>query len=164
VTAEDPARAHAAALHARRGTQSIGASTDDQACCDDRNLTLGAIGLGLGIALPVLGLVAALTRNEAGHELAVLDAIGIAPNRRRRFAAASTGLLAAYASTLALPAGLIPALLYLRADSSSLPGGTAVTLPWPALATVLAGVPLTLAALAWVTAGRPRPHAALRES
>ena len=121
-----------------------------------------ALGIGLAIALPVLALVAALTRSEAHSELAVLDAVGISPRRRRRFAAAGVGLLAAIATALALPAGLIPATLYMRAGSTHVPGGSIISIPTAAIASAAIGVPLLLAVIAWLTAGRPRPLAALR--
>ena len=113
----DLARAHAAALRTVGPGSQIWTSTEDGDCCNKGLVTLAVLGFGLAIALPVIGLVAALTRSEAQAELAVLDAVGIAPRRRRRFAAAGVGLLATFATVLAIPAGLIPATLYLRADS-----------------------------------------------
>ena len=159
VGEHDLARAHAAALRTIGPGSQIWTSTQDGQCCDKRVITLAVLAFGLAIALPVLGLVAALTRSEAQAELAVLDAVGIAPRRRRRFAAAGMGLLAAFATALALPAGLIPATLYLRADRPPIPGGSIISVPTAAIAALTAGVPLALAAIGWLTAGRPgRPR------
>jgi hypothetical protein len=59
-------------------------------------------------------------------------------------------------------AGVIPAALYLRAGDPRITTGLDVTVPIGAIAVVLLGVPAVLAALGWLTAGRPRPLAALR--
>jgi putative ABC transport system permease protein len=157
VRGHDLARAHATALRTIGPGSQIWTSTRDGQCCNKGLITLAVLGFGLAIALPVLGLVAALTRSEAQAELAVLDAVGIAPRRRRRFAAAGMGLLAGFATALALPAGLIPAALYLRADSPRIPGGSVVSVPTAAIAALMVGVPLALAAIGWLTAGRARP-------
>jgi putative ABC transport system permease protein len=158
----DMARAHAAALRTIGPGSQIWTSTEPGECCNKRLVTLAVLGFGLAIALPVLGLVAALTRSEAQAELAMLDTVGIAPRRRRRLAAAGMGLLAMFATALATPAGLIPATLYLRADSPRIPGGSIISVPAGAIAAVMVGVPLALAAIGWLTAGRPRPVTALR--
>jgi hypothetical protein len=131
-------------------------------CCNKRLVTLAVLGFGLAIALPVIGLVAALTRSEMQAELAVLDPVGIAPRRRRRFAAASVGLLATFATALVIPAGLIPATLYLRADSPRIAGGSIIRVPASAIAALMVGVPLMLAAIGWLSAGRRHALAALR--
>jgi putative ABC transport system permease protein len=159
---DDLARAHAAALRAIGPGYTIWTATEDGACCNKRLVTDIVLGVGLAIALPVLGLVAALARSEAQAELAVLDAVGISPRRRRRFAAAGMGLLAAFAAALAVPAGLIPAVLFMRADSPRVPGGSVISVPTGAIAALVLGVPLALAAIGWITAGRPHPLAALR--
>ena len=156
----DLARAHAVALGAVGPDVQIWTS-DGGDCCNTRRVTFTVLGVGLAIALPVLGLVAALTRSEAHTELAVLDAVGIAPRRRRRFAAIGMGLLATFATILAIPAGLIPAVLYMRADSAR-PRGSIISIPTSAIAALTVGVPLLLAGVGWLTAGRPRPLAALR--
>jgi putative ABC transport system permease protein len=153
VREHDLARAHATALRTLGPGSQIWTATQDGQCCNKRLITLAVLAFGLAIALPVLGLVAALTRSEAQTELAVLDAVGIAPRRRRRFAAAGMGLLAAFATALALPAGLIPAALYLRADSPRIPGGSVISVPTAAIAMLMVGVPLALAAIGWLTAG-----------
>jgi hypothetical protein len=162
VREHDLARAHATALRTTGRGSQIWTATRDGECCDKGLITLMALGFGLAIALPVLGLVAALTRSEAQAELAVLDAVGIAARRRRRFAAAGMGLLAAFATALAVPAGLVPAVLYLKADSPRIPGGSVISVPAAAIATLVVGVPLVLAVIGWATAGRPRPLAVLR--
>lgn len=163
VREDDLPRAHAVALAGVDPRLQIWAGAEDGNCCGKRTFAFAALGLGLAIALPVLGLVAALVRSEARAELAVLDATGIAPRRRRRFAAAGMGLLAAFASILAVPAGLIPAVLYLQAGGADVTTGSRISIPLTAIATVVLGVPLALAGIGWLTAGRPRPLVALRE-
>jgi hypothetical protein len=66
-----------------------------------------------------------------------LDAVGIGPRPRRRFAAADVGLL----TTFARPAGLVPATLYLRADSPRIAGGSIISVPASAIAALMVGRP-----------------------
>jgi putative ABC transport system permease protein len=160
VRQDDLVRAHAAALPVTRGEATIDAIGVSGR--SDRTLLTVAVALGLGVALPVFVLVAALTRSEARGELAILDAVGIAPLSRRRLTAAGTGLVASVASLLALPAGLIPAVLYLQADGPGAPGEPSVTVPWLAVALLVLSAPLALTLTGWLTAGQPRPLAAFR--
>lgn len=109
------------------------------------------LGTGALIALFVVGLVTALSREELRPPLGTLDAVGAAPRTRRGFAAAQSGLLAGMAALLAVPAGLVPAVTLLRAQSRDVAevvngvstlseGAVPVVIPWLAIAALVVGV------------------------
>ncbi len=109
------------------------------------------LGAGALIALFVVGLVTALSREELRPHLGTLAAVGAAPQAWRRFAAAQSGLLAGMAALLAVPAGLIPAVTLLRAQtrdvvevvdgvSSVTEGAALVVVPWLAIVALVVGV------------------------
>jgi putative ABC transport system permease protein len=114
------------------------------------------LGAGALVALFVVALVTALSREELRPHLATLAAAGAAPRTRRRLAAAQSGLLAGLAAVLAVPAGLIPAVTLLRARSADVEvSGSAfvtslssppVVVPWLAIAALVVGVTLMSAA------------------
>ena len=157
----DLARAHAVALrHVGPGLR-VWASPGGDCCSSTRRLPSSRSESASPSPYPSSA-SSPRSPGEAHTELAVLDAVGMSPRRRRRFAAASVGLLATFAAALALPAGLIPSVLYMRAGSRGVPGGSLVSVPTAGIAVAVLGVPTLLAAVAWLTAGRPRPVAALR--
>lgn len=106
------------------------------------------LGAGALIALFVVGLVTALSREELRPHLGTLAAVGAAPRTRRGFAAAQSGLLAGMAALLAVPAGLVPAVTLLRAQSRDVVNGVStlsegavpVVIPWLAIAALVVGV------------------------
>lgn len=114
------------------------------------------LGAGALVALFVVALVTALSREELRPHLATLAAAGAAPRTRRRLAAAQSGLLAGLAAVLAVPAGLIPAVTLLRARAADVEvSGSAfvsslssppVVVPWLAIAALVVGVTLISAA------------------
>jgi putative ABC transport system permease protein len=109
------------------------------------------LGAGALVALFVVGLVTALSREELRPHLGTLAAVGAAPRTRRRLAAAQSGLLAGLAAVLAIPAGLIPAVTLLSARSADVEmvqGGFDISLsvppvvvPWLPIAALVVGGP-----------------------
>lgn len=114
------------------------------------------LGVGTLVALFVVGLVTALSREEFRPHLVTLATAGAAPRTRRRLAAAQSGLVAGLAAVLALPAGLIPAVTLLRANpvgaansarfSAAGAGGPAVVVPWMSILVLVVLVTVLAAA------------------
>lgn len=110
------------------------------------------LGAGALVALFVVGLVTALSREELRPHLRTLAAAGAAARTRRRLAAAQSGLLAAMAGLLAIPAGLLPAVAILRSRSGDVQMVNAlfartdaaplVVVPWLAIIALVLGVAL----------------------
>jgi putative ABC transport system permease protein len=113
-------------------------------------LFAGMLGAGALVALFVVALVTALSREELRPHLATLAAVGAGPGTRRRLAAAQSGLLGGMAALLAIPTGLIPAVTLRQSRSSPVLGPAGefvlaaqpIVVPWLLIATLVVGVTL----------------------
>lgn len=109
-------------------------------------ITLGAAYVAIGLA-----------RSDGKRDEAVLGTLGAPPRIRRAFSFWSAAIITGVGSIGGVLLGTVPAL----AVSQSLvqPGGRAAvpfTPPWAILTLAALGLPLLLAAGAWLTAGRSR--------
>jgi putative ABC transport system permease protein len=111
-------------------------------------LFAGMLGAGAVVALFVVALVTALSREEMRSHLATLAAVGAGPGTRRRLAAAQSGLLGGMAAVLAIPTGLIPAVTLRQSRTTSVLGPAGefvlaaqpIVVPWLLIAALVVGV------------------------
>lgn len=112
------------------------------------------VGVALLLTLLVVAIGLSLSATESRDERDVLVAVGARPRTLRRMAGVKAVFLAGTGVVLAVPTGLVPALVVLREP------GRPEALPWVALALLLVAVPLVAGLLAWVSssiAQRVRP-------
>jgi putative ABC transport system permease protein len=116
-------------------------------------------GVALLLTLLVVAIGLALSENESRDERDVLVAVGAKPATLSRLAGAKALVIAAAAAVLAIPTGLIPMAVVVRASSS--PGTTnEVHVPWVTAVLLLTAVPAIAGLVAWgasALARRARP-------
>ncbi len=117
-------------------------------------LLAGMLGAGALVALFVVTLVTALSREELRPHLATLAAVGAGPRTRRRLAAAQSGLLGGMAALLAVPTGLVPAVTLRQSRTTEVLGPAGdyvvaaqpIVVPWLLIAALAVSVTLLSAA------------------
>lgn len=112
------------------------------------------VGGALLFTLLVVAIGLSLSATESRDERDVLVAVGARPRTLRRLAGAKAVVLAATGVVLAVPAGLVPALVVLSEP------GQPEAVPWVALALLVGAVPAVAGLLAWAAsavAARVRP-------
>jgi putative ABC transport system permease protein len=117
-------------------------------------LLAGMLGAGALVALFVVALVTALSREELRPHLATLGAVGAGPRTRRRLAAAQSGLLGGMAALLAVPTGLVPAVALRQSRTTEVLGPAGdyvvaaqpIVVPWLLIAALVVFVTLLSAA------------------
>ena len=110
----------------------------------------------LALLTTLIGL--ALTAAETRDEQATFIAVGAGPGHRRRQGAWQAFLMATLGSLLAIPGGLIPAAIVLKASDSDRFFPIEVRPPWLILLALLVGLPLIAASCAALfTRGRMAP-------
>jgi putative ABC transport system permease protein len=115
----------------------------------------GPMLIALGVAaLAVLGVVAlglALTTNESRGDLATLAALGAGPRTRRRIVGTQAMTMTALGTWMAVPAGLLPAIVAWRSQRGSQDGwfvygadtiSRTVDVPWLLVAAVVLALPV----------------------
>jgi putative ABC transport system permease protein len=110
------------------------------------NLRLGAVVVGMLLALGILAMTVGLIRAEAAGELRTLTATGATSATRRAITATTAGGLAALGAVL----GIAGAYLALAAGRLS----NLTPLPLVDLALIAVGTPLVAAGAGWLLAGR----------
>ena len=110
------------------------------------NLRLGAVAVGITLALGILAMTVGLIRSESAGELRTLTATGATGRIRRRITAATAGGLAGLGALLGA-AGAYIALVAAQIDDLT-------PLPITELAIIVIGTPIAAAAVGWVFAGR----------
>ncbi len=110
----------------------------------------------LALLTTLIGL--ALTAAETRDEQATFIAVGAGPGHRRRQGAWQAFLMATLGSLLAIPGGLIPAAIVLKASDTNRFLPIQVRPPWLILLALLVGLPLIAATCAaLLTRGRTAP-------
>jgi putative ABC transport system permease protein len=113
---------------------------------------------GTTLALLIVAVVVALIGEESRRDRAIVTAVGASPRTRRALAGASACVVAAAAGALAVPAGLIPVVVFRIAQDRGYP----IVVPWAPIAIALLGVPLIAGLAAAVASRRPSALALLR--
>jgi putative ABC transport system permease protein len=113
------------------------------------DLRLGAVGVGMLLALTVLAMTVGLIRSESLGDLRTLTATGATSTTRRNLTAVTAGVLALLGAVL----GTTGAYVGLAAGRLR----HLTPLPFIDLSVVLVGTPLVAAAAAWLLAGREPP-------
>lgn len=98
-----------------------------------------------------VGMVLALSATEGRRDRLVLAALGASPGRYRNLTVAKATTLVVTALLLALPAGIVPPVIWALGTQPAKP----VVLPWLALALLTLVLPVLVALSAWLGA-RPR--------
>ncbi|HUR85801.1 MAG TPA: FtsX-like permease family protein [Solirubrobacteraceae bacterium] len=141
VTADRAPRAQAVGAITVAGTPRPVATASPQAA-------ILAIAAALMLAVVAIGL--ALGAAEGKSDDVVLVALGADGSSRRRLRAAQAAILVAIGGLLALPAGLIPAAVIIRAGDDIEGNPLQFAIHWPTVAAVLVAMPLLAAAAAWI--------------
>jgi putative ABC transport system permease protein len=110
------------------------------------NVRLGAVGIGMILALGILAMTVGLIRGESAGELRTLTATGATSGTRRNITATTAGGLAALGAIL----GIAGAYIALAAGRIS----NLTPLPTLDLAVIAIGTPLVAGAIGWLFAGR----------
>jgi putative ABC transport system permease protein len=110
------------------------------------NLRIGAVAVGMLLALGILAMTVGLIRAESAGELRTLTATGATSSTRRAITATTAGGLAALGALL----GIAGAYLALAAGRLA----NLTPLPLVDLALIAIGTPLVAAAAGWLVAGR----------
>lgn len=110
------------------------------------NLRLGAVVVGMLVALGILAMTVGLIRAESAGELRTLTATGATSSTRRAITATTAGALAALGALL----GIAGAYLALAAGRLA----NLTPLPLVDLALIAIGTPVVAAAAGWLVAGR----------
>jgi putative ABC transport system permease protein len=113
------------------------------------DLRLGAVGVGMILALTVLAMTVGLIRSESLGDLRTLTATGATSTTRRNLTAVTAGVLALLGAVL----GTLGAYVGLAAGRLH----HLTPLPYVDLSAVLIGTPLVAAGVAWLLAGREPP-------
>lgn len=110
--------------------------------------------LGIALALAILAMSVGLIRNETGRDLRALAATGATSYTRRTLTAATAAGLATLGAILGVGGAYLAMIGWIR--TSSLNGGLAAlgSVPTGNILTILVGMPLTAAAVAWLLGGR----------
>jgi putative ABC transport system permease protein len=143
-------------LSSARDIAAVHGLTVDARDVDDglAALRVGAVSVGMLIALAVLAMTVGLIRSETAGDLRTLTATGATSSTRRRLTAVTAGALAALGVVL----GAAGAYIALAAG-----GITNLTpIPYRDLAIIAFGTPLAAAAAGWLLAGREPPVIARR--
>jgi putative ABC transport system permease protein len=110
------------------------------------NVRLGAVAIGMFLALGVLAMTVGLIRSESTAELRTLTATGATSGTRRNITATTAGGLAALGAVL----GIAGAYIALGAGRIS----NLTPLPARDLAIIVVGTPLVAGVIGWLFAGR----------
>jgi putative ABC transport system permease protein len=110
------------------------------------NVRVGAVTVGIVLALGILAMTVGLIRSESTAELRTLTAAGATRPIRRRITATTAGGLAGLGAILGT-VGAYLALVAARIDDLA-------PLPATELAIIVLGTPIAAAAVGWVFAGR----------
>jgi putative ABC transport system permease protein len=113
------------------------------------DLRLGAVGVGMLLALAVLAMTVGLIRSESLGDLRTLTATGATSITRRNLTAVTAGVLALLGALL----GIVGAYIGLAAGRLS----HLMPLPYLDLAVVLVGTPLLSGGAAWLLSGQEPP-------
>ncbi len=119
-------------------------------------LRMGAVAVGMLLALAVLAMTVGLIRSESAGDLRTLTATGATSTTRRNLTAVTAGALALLGAVL----GTAGAYVGLAAGRLS----HLTPLPVGDLTVVVVGTPLVATAAAWLLAGREPPELAPRRS
>ena len=114
-------------------------------------------GVGMLLALGVLGMTVGLIRSETAGELRTLAATGASRTTRRTITGATSGALALLGALLGTVGAYAALLVWYRSNLRPLD-----RVPWVNLAVILAGLPVVAAAGGWLLAGREPPTIARR--
>ena len=117
-------------------------------------LRMGAVAVGMLLALAVLAMTVGLIRSESAGDLRTLTATGATSTTRRNLTAVTAGALALLGAVL----GTAGAYVGLAAGRLS----HLTPLPVGDLTVVVVGTPLVATAAAWLLAGREPPELARR--
>jgi putative ABC transport system permease protein len=118
-----------------------------------------AFGVGGAVlALAIVGVVVALLGAESRRDRAILAAVGAAPRTRRALAGASAWVVAAVAGSLAVPAGLVPVVVFRMAQTRDYP----IIVPWAAIVVAILVVPMIAGGIAAAGSREPKPMSLLR--
>ena len=109
-------------------------------------------GVGMLVALGVLGMTVGLIRSETAGDLRTLAAAGASSTTRRTITGATSGALAFLGALLGTAGAYAALLVWYRSDLSQLG-----RVPWVNLVLVLAGLPVLAAVGGWLLAGREPP-------
>ena len=110
------------------------------------NVRLGAVGVGMLLALGILAMTVGLIRSESAGELRTLTATGATSSTRRNITATTAGGLAGLGAIL----GVSGAYLALAAGRIT----NLTPLPKLDLAIIVIGTPVAAGAVGWLIAGR----------
>ncbi|HEY4268507.1 MAG TPA: FtsX-like permease family protein [Galbitalea sp.] len=119
------------------------------------------LALSALIALASATIAIALARADGRRDSAVLGSLGAPPTTRRAFGFWQAIILAGVGSVIGVALGLVPSVALSIPDAQ----GHALDVfapAWPELAATLLGIPILIAAGAWLTAGRGRSKYNLR--
>lgn len=112
-------------------------------------LAWALVGLSAFVAIAAASIAIALARADGRRDQVTLAAIGATASVRRSFAFWQAIILAGVGAILGALTGLVPAI------ALTLPGsGIELTAPWPQIAVAAAVLPLAIASVTWLTAGR----------
>jgi putative ABC transport system permease protein len=145
---KDALQAQAIAFDRAAGPQADAAILVDdnaprQGSPSELHTWLLAVAAALTLAVVASGL--ALSAAEGRADDTMLVALGADPATRRRLRATQAGMLVGIGGLLALPAGLIPAAVFVRQFYE-----LRFAVPWTAVAIVLVALPAAAAAGAWL--------------
>jgi putative ABC transport system permease protein len=144
---------------ARQGAVAIGTTVATKSGQLSLNeISNGATGGGLLLALGILAMTVGLIRSETAGDLRTLTAAGATARTRRALTAATAGVLALLGAALGTVAGFLASLSW--AHSSIIL--TFGNVPWPNIGLLLIGMPLSAAAGGWLLGGR-QPAAIARQ-
>ena len=135
----------------------------------DRTFTITNVLRLLAVVVAFVGILSALMalQLERARELAILRATGVTPGQIRALVAGQTGFMGLAAGLLALPVGLVLALMLIEVINRRAFGWSMQTLvPWPVLAEALALALGAALAAGWYPGrrmARVSPAEALRE-
>jgi ABC-type antimicrobial peptide transport system permease subunit len=101
--------------------------------------------LALVVAILVILMSLALSAADTRDERDMLAVVGANPSTLRAVSARKAFVLAAVGAVLALPVGLLPAIVFVKAHVSYM----RFAFPWLTVAVVTVGVPVGAAAAAW---------------
>lgn len=120
------------------------------------NVRLGAVGIGMILALGILAMTIGLIRSESAGELRTLTATGATSSTRRNITATTAGGLAGLGAIL----GIAGTYIALTAGHVS----DLMPLPLFSLLAIAVGTPLVAALVGWLAAGREPAVLARRPS